>query len=58
MMEQIAQSEFFYRYVAPNLTLVKFAFFFGIFGLVGCVAQAARQAIEAYEADEEAHRNE
>ncbi len=54
MMEQFAQSEFFYYHIAPNLALVKTVFFLGIFGLVGVVAQSVRIAIE----DEEALSNE
>lgn len=52
MMEQIAQSEFFYRYVAPNLTLIETVFFFGIFGLLGVVAQSVRYAFEEDEREE------
>ncbi|MDO5116391.1 MAG: hypothetical protein Q4D58_09875 [Synergistaceae bacterium] len=48
-MEQLAQSEFFYLYIAPNLTLVKAVFFLGIFGLVGVVAQSVRIALAAEE---------
>lgn len=46
MMEQFAQSEFFFYHVAPHLTLVKTVFFLGIFGLLGVVAQSVRFAIE------------
>ncbi len=53
-MEQFAQSEFFYHYVAPNLALIKTVFFLGVFGLVGVAAQSVRIAIE----DEEALSNE
>lgn len=51
-LAQLAQSEVFYRYVAPNLTLVKTVFFLGLFGLLGAVAQSVRLALEAEEAEE------
>lgn len=51
-MEQFAQSEFFFYHIAPNLTLIKFVFFFGIFGLVGVVAQSVRIGLEAEEREE------
>lgn len=51
-MEQIAQSEFFYHHIAPNLMLIKAVFFFGIFGLLGVVAQSVRIGLEAEEAEE------
>ncbi|MDO5116856.1 MAG: hypothetical protein Q4D58_12305 [Synergistaceae bacterium] len=54
-MEQLAQSEFFYLHVAPNLTLVKFVFFLGIFGLVGVVAQSVRIAPAAEEREDGCH---
>lgn len=46
MMEQFAQSEFFFCHIAPHLTLVKTVFFLGIFGLVGVVAQSVRIVLE------------
>lgn len=52
MMEQFAQSEFFFYHIAPNLTLIKFVFFFGIFGLIGVVAQSVRVGLEAKEAED------
>lgn len=52
MMEQFAQSEFFFCHIAPHLTLVKTVFFLGIFGLVGVVAQSVRIGLEAEEAEE------
>lgn len=54
-LAQLAQSDFFYLYVAPNLALVKAVFFLGIFGLVGVVAQSVRIGLEA-EAEEEKRR--
>lgn len=51
-MEQIAQSEFFYHHIAPNLMLVKVVFFFGIFGLIGVVAQSVRIGQEKEELEE------
>lgn len=51
-MEQFAQSEFFFYHIAPNLTLIKFVFFFGIFGLVGVVAQSVRIGLEKEELEE------
>lgn len=51
-MEQIAQSEFFYHHIAPNINTIYAVFWLGIFGLVGVVAQSVRIGLEAEEAED------
>ena len=45
MMEQFAQSKFFYHNVAPNLDIICTMFWLGIFGLVGVVAMTIKTII-------------
>lgn len=48
-MAQLAQSDFFYHHIAPNINLVKTVFLLGIIGLAGVSAYSVRLGLEAEE---------
>lgn len=51
-MAQLAQSNFFYHHIAPNINLVKTVFLLGIIGLAGVSAYSVRLGLEAEAEDE------
>lgn len=44
LMHAIAQSDFFYRWVAPNIEAVQVLFFVMLFLMAGLLAEYAREA--------------
>ena len=51
-MAQLAQSDFFYNHIAPNINMVKAVFLLGIIGLAGVSAYSVRLRLEAEAEDE------
>ena len=54
-MAQLAQIDFFYHHIAPNINMVKAVFLLGIIGLAAVSAYSVRLGLEA-EAEEEKRR--